>query len=127
MKLSQRIAQFWIDLPQGIRPAVLAVGAILFISLLLAVWPTSAHAAETMIARNKDGDSVRLTHNKCEITEHPAYPNGVPSIMERANVIVGGQPFAACWGVRVDGVVVLIYEDGDAGLIPITEFKPDGA
>ena len=92
------------------------------IAALLAAGPAMAD----VIARSGE-DSVRLTQNPCSITQHQAFPTGIPDVFRAASAVVGKQLYTACWGLRADGVVFVIYEDGDVALIPVNHFKPDGA
>ncbi|HET8762054.1 MAG TPA: hypothetical protein VFM12_01465, partial [Gemmatimonadales bacterium] len=48
-----------------------------------------------------------------------------PDDFRAATAHVGGQDFAGCWRPDFDaGKVILLYEDGDAGALPFTDFKP---
>jgi hypothetical protein len=38
--------------------------------------------------------------------------------------VVEGQTFTACWRV-VGNAAHLLYEDGDQGIIPLAELKPE--
>jgi hypothetical protein len=41
-----------------------------------------------------------------------------------ASAVVRGQTFAACWRMA-GGVAHLLYEDGDQGIVPMAELKPE--
>jgi len=87
--------------------------------ILAAIVATSAQA--DMIARH-GGDSVRLTGEACP--ESIALPDGADRrAFRKAVAVVGGERYTACHALRVDGLVVLIYQDGDAGLIPVVQFR----
>jgi hypothetical protein len=88
---------------------------------LLAASPAMAD----VIARSGE-DSVRLTQNPCQITEHQAFPTGIPEEFRAASAVVSKKLYVACWALRMDGQVFLIYDDGDAGLVPVSLFKQDG-
>jgi hypothetical protein len=87
--------------------------------ILAALGATSAQA--DMIARH-GADSVRLTGEACP--ESIALPDGADRrAFRKAVAVVGGERYTACHALRVDGLVVLIYQDGDAGLIPVVQFR----
>ncbi|MBI5276684.1 MAG: hypothetical protein HY854_09515 [Burkholderiales bacterium] len=93
----------------------------LLVCVALAVAPVFA---EDLVARN-GSDSVRLNESPCtskqvlarlQPQQHTDY--------KAAFAQVGGQNFEACWRV-VGNSAHLLYEDGDQGLIPLAELKPD--
>jgi len=87
--------------------------------ILAALVATSAQA--DMIARH-GADSVRLTGEACP--ESIALPDGADRrAFRKAVAVVGGERYTACHALRVDGLVVLIYQDGDAGLVPAAQFR----
>ena len=78
--------------------------------------------ADELVASNGD-DSVRLTDQPCsnEQVLQQLTPR-IREMMKDASAVVGGQQFRACW--VVDGQSAhLLYEDGDQGLIPLTDFR----
>jgi hypothetical protein len=78
--------------------------------------------ADELVASNGQ-DSVRLTDKPC--SAEPVLQRLTPKIremMREANAVVSGQQFRACWVVNGDSAH-LLYEDGDQGLIPLTDFK----
>ena len=87
--------------------------------ILAALVATTAQA--DMIARH-GGDSVRLMRDACP--ESVALPAEADRrAFRKALAVVGGERYAACHALRADGLVVLIYADGDAGLIPAAQFR----
>lgn len=87
--------------------------------ILAALVATSAQA--DMIARHV-ADSVRLTGEACP--ESIALPDGADRrAFRKALAVVGGERYTACHALRVDGLVLVIYADGDAGLIPAAQFR----
>jgi hypothetical protein len=78
--------------------------------------------ADELVASNGQ-DSVRLSDNPC--SSEPVLQRLTPKfreVMRDASAVVGGQKFRACW--IVDGESAhLLYEDGDQGLIPLSDFK----
>jgi hypothetical protein len=78
--------------------------------------------ADELVASNGD-DSVRLSDSPCSSEQvlnrlKPQFR----SELKDATAVVQGQTFKACW--VVDGHAAhLLYEDGDQGLIPLTDFK----
>ena len=81
--------------------------------------------AEEVVASN-GVDSVRLSDGQCssqKILE--AIDSGMRDQLKDAKASIGGQQFKACW--VVDGEVAhLVYEDGDEGMVPLTEFHKAG-
>ena len=78
--------------------------------------------ADELVASNGQ-DSVRLSDKPCSAEQvlQRLSPK-VREMMRDANAVVSGQPFRACWVVNGDSAH-LLYEDGDQGLIPLTDFK----
>jgi hypothetical protein len=71
-------------------------------------------------------DSVRLSDGQCssqKILEQ--IQSEMRDQLKDATASIGGQSFKACW--VVDGSVAhLVYEDGDEGMVPLTEFHKAG-
>ena len=87
--------------------------------ILAALVATSAQA--DMIARH-GGDSVRLTGEA--FPESIALPDGADRrAFRKAMAVVNGERYTACHALRVDGLVLLIYQDGDPGLLPAAQFR----
>ena len=94
-----------------------------FVLLCAALAAAPAMAGE--LVAHQGGDTVRLGEGPCtseavlgriETRLHPHY--------KAASAVVQGQTFTACW--RVSGHAVhLIYEDGDQGIVPVDELKPE--
>lgn len=94
---------------------------IIVASMLLAF---AARAGDVLMASNGQ-DSVRLYDTPCMalavlLQLAPKFQDK----MRKAEAIVGGTPFMACWIVDGDSAH-LLYEDGDQGLIPLADFKVD--
>ena len=92
--------------------------------LLCAALAAAPVMADDLIARN-GSDSVRLGEAPCtsqlvlgrlQPQMHPQY--------KAAQAQVDGQNFVACWRV-VGNAAHLLYEDGDQGIIPLAELKPE--
>jgi hypothetical protein len=81
--------------------------------------------AEEVVASN-GVDSVRLSDGQCSSAKildqlEPALRDQ----LKDATATIGGQQFKACW--TIDGQVAhLVYEDGDEGLVPLSEFHKAG-
>jgi hypothetical protein len=91
----------------------------------LALVATAAQA-DSMVASN-GRDSVRLLDVPCSSDAVLQRVNPrVREQMRDARATVGGEDYHACWIVYGDSAR-LMYEDGDQGLIPLTDFKHDGA
>ncbi|MCE3269824.1 MAG: hypothetical protein K0S57_221 [Ramlibacter sp.] len=95
--------------------------------VICAALATSAVApafAQELVARQGD-DSVRLSDSACksELVLGRLEP-GVAKQYRSASALFQGQRFVACWRL-VGNAAHLVYEDGDQGIIPATELKPD--
>ncbi len=78
--------------------------------------------ADDLIARQGE-DSVRLTDAPC--VSEQVLVRLAPQAHETlraATAVFQGRNFAACWR-PVGGMAVLIYEDGDQGIIPLEQLK----
>lgn len=91
---------------------------------LSAVAPPSI--AGDMLA-SQNGDTVRLTQKPCQPSVLRVIPEGMRGPFRAALVLFQGAKYHACWAVRTDGMVLVVYADGDQGLIPISMFtmEPD--
>jgi hypothetical protein len=80
--------------------------------------------AQELVARQGD-DSVRLSDSACksELVLGRLEP-GVARQYRAASAVFQGQRFQACWRL-VGNAAHLVYEDGDQGIIPAAELKPD--
>jgi hypothetical protein len=94
---------------------------ILVLCAALAVAPVFA---EDLVARNGN-DSVRLAEGPCtsELVLGRLQPQ-MQGQYKAASAVVEGQTFTACWRV-VGNAAHLLYEDGDQGIIPLAELKPE--
>jgi hypothetical protein len=81
--------------------------------------------AEEVVASN-GVDSVTLSDAQCSSQKIlDAIDAGVRDQLKDAKATIGGQEFKGCW--VVDGEVAhLVYEDGDEGMVPLTEFHKAG-
>jgi hypothetical protein len=97
--------------------------AVVFCAALAAFVAVPSFAQE-LVARQGD-DSVRLSDSACTT---PEVVNRLePSTAEEykaASAVFQGQKFNACWRA-VGNVAHLVYEDGDQGIIPMQELKPE--
>ena len=95
------------------RCALLCAAAVL---LAAPAW------AEEVVA-SSGNDSVRLSDSPC--TNRQVLDRLEPSlrpVLRDASAVVQGQTFKACWVVH-GNAAHLLYEDGDQGLIPLSDFK----
>jgi hypothetical protein len=81
--------------------------------------------AEEVVASN-GVDSVTLSDAQCSSQKIlDAIDASVRDQLKDATATIGGQQFKGCW--VVDGEVAhLVYEDGDEGMVPLTEFHKAG-
>lgn len=81
--------------------------------------------AQEMVASNGT-DSVRLSDAQCsnEKVLEQIEPS-MRSQLKDATATIGGESFKGCW--VVDGNMAhLVYEDGDQGIVALSEFKKAG-
>ncbi|RYY80827.1 MAG: hypothetical protein EOO24_43110 [Comamonadaceae bacterium] len=80
--------------------------------------------SQELVAR-QGSDSVRLSDAACqsELILARVEP-GSHEQYRAATAEFQGQNFVACWRAA-GGVAHLVYEDGDQGLIPLQELKPE--
>lgn len=90
--------------------------------LLAAVAPPSV--AGELVAR-LGGDTARLTEKPCPVDVLKIIPEGSRGFFRQALMTVNAKQYVACWALRPDGMVMVVYTDGDMGLIPASAFKPD--
>lgn len=95
--------------------------AVLCTLAALAVAPAFS---QDLIARQGE-DSVRLTEESCksELVLSRLEP-GMHGEFRAASAVLQGQRFNACWRM-MGNAAYLVYEDGDQGVIPATELKPE--
>lgn len=80
--------------------------------------------AQDLIARQGD-DSVRLSDDACksDLILSRLEPRDIKEY-HAASAVFQGQRFNACWRM-MGNAAYLIYEDGDQGIIPAQELKPE--
>ncbi|AMO23547.1 hypothetical protein GCM10027034_39360 [Ramlibacter solisilvae] len=81
--------------------------------------------ADEVVASNGE-DSVRLSDQPCTSQKVlDRLPPNLRVLVHEATAEVQGQLFKACWVIDGD-VAHLLYEDGDQGLVPLSDFRmPD--
>lgn len=89
-------------------------------SLLLLAAP--AMAAD-MVSK-QGNDSARITDKPCPVEVLKVIEQGQRGDFRAAFVVFQGKQFAACWRM-MGNLAFLVYADGDQGVIPLADFKPD--
>jgi hypothetical protein len=87
----------------------------------------SAGAAFALDREARNGsDSIRL-QGDCPAVVLALLPTDTPprvrDSLRAAHAHVGGQDYQACWQLLPSGMVFVIYEDGDRGLLPFGAFR----
>jgi hypothetical protein len=98
--------------------------AVVFCAAALATFAVAPAFAQDLVARQGD-DSVRLSDASCksELILSRLEP-GQAKEFRAASAVFQGQRFQACWRM-MGNAAYLVYEDGDQGIIPAHELKPD--
>jgi len=93
--------------------------ALLCATALFAAAP--AFADELVAVNGKD--EVHLSDQQCSSEQVLARLSPRwHTLLRDASAVVEGQSFKACWIVDGDSAH-LLYEDGDQGLVPLSDFK----
>jgi hypothetical protein len=82
----------------------------------------SAHAASMVATNGKD--TVRLYQAPCAPNVLVHIPVDHQAVFQQASATVDGKEWGACWTLRPDGMVLVIYSDGDGGIISASQFRP---
>lgn len=93
-----------------------------FLVFLAAMLLSGLAFADSAIFRSGK-DSVRITENPCHPAVVALLPAEVIQHFRAAEAAIGGKLLLACWALRADGIVHLVYQDGDEGLVPGHLFK----
>jgi hypothetical protein len=96
---------------------------IMRFALLLAAGLLAAPAMAGELVAYNGGDSVRLSDSPC--SNEQVLSRIKPQLhaaLREASATVQGQPYKACW-VAAGATAHLLYEDGDYGVIPMSDFK----
>ena len=95
------------------------------LALLCAAALAAAPALAGDLVARQGGDSVHLAEAPCtstqvlvrlEPSQHSQY--------KAATAVVQGHTFSACWRM-MGNVAHLLYEDGDQGIVPLANLKPE--
>lgn len=94
--------------------------------LFMLLFAASMSALADLQASN-GADFVVLHQTPCT---NPAVTSLVPvdkvSLLHGAEATVAGQKYQPCWYQASPDLIGLLYEDGDTGLIPVSEFSEKG-
>jgi len=93
--------------------------------LLLCAALAAGPALAADLVATQGGDSVRLQDGPC--TSEPVLKLLQPALREdykAASAVVDGHKFAGCWR-RTGNVAHVLYEDGDQGIVPLSNVKPE--
>ena len=83
---------------------------------------SSSAMADSAIFR-AGADSVEITDEPCHAAVVAIIPADAAQHFRAANAVIGGVLMQACWALRSDGMVHLVYSDADEGLIRASEFR----
>lgn len=78
--------------------------------------------ADDMVARNGK-DSLRLMQKPC-VANIPVQGD-LKDKLQAASATIDGKSYNACWAPHASGNVIIWFEDGDMGAVPITLFHPE--
>jgi hypothetical protein len=107
----------------ALNPVEFVMKAVVFCAAL-ATFAVAPAFAQDLIARQGD-DSVRLSEETCksDLILSRLEP-GTAKEFRSASAVFQGQRFQACWRM-MGNAAYLVYEDGDQGIIPAQELKPE--
>lgn len=97
------------------------IASVPALCVALACVATSALANDLVV--NEGNDSIRLSEAACssqailQRIEPKAHTH-----FRTASATLQGQRYTACWSI-VSTAVLLVYEDGDQGLVPVSKLK----
>jgi hypothetical protein len=92
--------------------------------LLCAALAAAPAMAGDLVAR-QGGDTVRLADGPCTSERVLAMLEPqLHSQFKAATAVVQGNNFAACWR-KTGAAAHLLYEDGDQGIVPMSDLKPE--
>ena len=94
-----------------------------FVLLCAAALAAAPAMAQDLVAR-QGNDIVRLADGPC--TSEQVLARLQPELQSRfkaARAVVEGRTFEACWR-RSGNAALLLYEDGDQGIVPLSDLKP---
>jgi hypothetical protein len=111
------------SLQSALNPVEFVMKAVAFCAAL-ATFAVAPAFAQDLIARQGD-DSVRLSEEACksDLILSRIEP-GSAKDFRSASAVFQGQRFQACWRM-MGNAAYLVYEDGDQGIIPAGELKPE--
>lgn len=96
--------------------------------IILLFFSVSAFAT-TFTCKDPNGandDKVTLTEDACDKSVLQFIPNEYQQHFRKAIGHVGGKVWVACWSLNVPkGVVIVIYNDSDAGMFPLQICRKD--
>jgi len=93
--------------------------------IIIAALAIAAPAMAGDLVARQGEDTIRLIDAPCssEVVLGKVPPQFHSQFMQ-ATAIVQGHTFAACWR-KAGGAAHLIYEDGDQGIVPLSDLKPE--
>lgn len=94
------------------------------LAVLCAALVVAPAFADDLIARN-GSDTIRLAEAPCaseQVLE--LVPVQMRPEFRAASAVLHGEAFSGCWRV-MGNAAHLLYEDGDQGLIPLADLKPE--
>jgi hypothetical protein len=94
-----------------------------FLTLMLLAFPALADSEARY-----GNDSIRVTAKPCadaKVMQYIAAAGQDAKDYRAATATYQGTPFAACWRPLFEQkVIILVYDDGDQGLVPFADLKP---
>lgn len=94
------------------------------LAVLCAALVVAPAFADDLVARH-GSDTVRLADSPCAVEQVlELVPVQMREEFHAASAVLEGRNFSGCWRV-MGNAVHLLYEDGDEGLIPLADLKPE--
>lgn len=93
-------------------------------AILFCVALAAAPAMASELVARQGSDTIRLANAAC--TSEPVLNRLDPQLRSQfraASAVVQGRTYSACWRMTPTAAH-LVYEDGDQGLVPLADLKP---
>lgn len=102
------------------------VGALISLVAFVVLLTFATGAWAGLISKSQNGDWARLNKGACTnegILKH--IPKEYRAQFSTGEASISGTVFPHCWVLAPDMSIILVYEDGETGKVPVSYFKPE--